>query len=187
MFWIARRAVVRLFAGRLPGLAVSRGAAALTVNCLLGACSAATLQNGVFRGNSVSFAVGPVPGSWQAVQPEVSDGSDSFAFRKADSGTTVGGTGRCGKDADDVPLEALTQHLTIGFTNRQLIKQEPFTLDGRAALRTELTAALDGVPVHLISVVIKKNSCVYDFWWIDPRSSMDSAEFDRFVSGFRAL
>ena len=43
---------------------------------------------------------------------------------------------------DDVPLEALTHHLFLHFTDRKLIRQERLTLDGRAALRTELNASL---------------------------------------------
>jgi hypothetical protein len=86
-----------------------------------------------------------------------------------------------------VPLSALTQHLSLGFTNRAVATEQELQLDGRAALRTELTAALDGVPVHLVLVVIKKDACVYDFWWIAPPAVTNTADFDRFVAGFRTV
>jgi hypothetical protein len=155
---------------------------------LLLGCTATAFNNGVFHAGDVHFAAGPIPASWQQVEPENSDaGLESFAFRDESREITVGGTGRCNRDGDDVPLQALTQHLTIGFTERKPISEQQLTLDGRAALRTELMASLDGVPVHLVFVVIKKDRCVYDFWRIAPTTAQTTSDFDRFVSGFRSL
>jgi hypothetical protein len=155
---------------------------------LLSGCAASALNNGVFRDGDVQFAVGPIPGTWNSVTAAThDDGLPSFGFRDDTAGVTVGGTGRCGRDGDDVPLQSLTQHLSIGFTDRATTSEREFMLDGRSALRTELTAALDGVPVRLVLVVIKKDACVYDFWWIAPPSVTDTRDFDRFVQGFRTL
>lgn len=108
------------------------------------------------------------------------------AYRDDDSAATIAVNGRCGKDADDVPLEALTQHLFLEFTDRKLLDQQHLTLDARAALRTEMVADLDGVPKHYVVYVLKKNGCVYDFMHIASLNSSDEqrAAFDRFVRGF---
>ncbi len=99
---------------------------------------------------------------------------------------TVGLAARCGRDGDDVPLRSLTQHLYLGFTDRTLRLEREFTLDARAALRTEMVASLDGVPQDLTFVVMKKDGCVYDFWRVAAKPAPD-AEFDAFVQGFQVL
>jgi hypothetical protein len=109
-----------------------------------------------------------------------------LAFRDPARDLVISVNGRCGKDGDDVPLSALTQHLFLYFTDRQPLTQAALSLDGREALRTELSAKLDGVPRRFVVYVLKKDGCVYDFILIaEPTVSPSSiGEFDRFVSGF---
>jgi len=155
---------------------------------VLVACSGPTLSGNVFRSREVAFRVGPIPEHWRLVErPRVDGDLASFAYRSDPQGTIVSAAGRCGKDGDDVPLRSLTRHLTIGFTDRSVIEQRELNLAGRAALRTEMTARLDGVEKHLIFVVVKKDYCVYDFWRIGDAAPSETSEFDRFVSGFSTL
>jgi len=109
-----------------------------------------------------------------------------LAFRDPARDLVISINGRCGKDSDDVPLSALTQHLFLYFTDRQPLTQAAFSLDGREALRTVLSAKLDGVLRRFVVYVLKKDGCVYDFILIaEPTVSPSSiSEFDRFVSGF---
>ena len=90
----------------------------------------------------------------------------------------------CG-DADDVPLDVLTNHLLLGIEGRHERAREPLVLDGRAALRTQLDAQLDGVSVALDLVVLKKDGCTVDLYLVAPRAAFDErrADFDRFVRG----
>lgn len=131
------------------------------------------------------FRVGQIPSSWRAVGV---DGA-LIAFRDDAANATVALNGRCGIDGDDVPLSSLTQHLFLEFTDRTPVSQQTLSLDGREALRTEITAALDGVKKHYSVYVLKKDGCVYDFMYI-AAAEADSgahAEFDRFVQGFSTL
>lgn len=157
------------------------------IGLLLSACAAPTLQNGVFRSEHTAFRVGPIPDHWEPL-PKVADDPElaSVAFRNPSNKSTIGVAARCYRDGDDVPLRALTQHLYIGFTDRQTMTEREFILDGRAALRTEMVASLDGVPQHLVFVVLKKDGCVYDFWRVASYDAPD-LDFDAFVSGFRVL
>jgi hypothetical protein len=151
------------------------------------ACAAAGLSNGVYRDAELAFRLGPVPEHWHAV--EADDGDPelvSLAFHSDQGQMTVGMAARCHRDGDDVPLRALTQHLYLGFTDRTLRSEQEFTLDARAALRTEMIASLDGVPQDLTFVVMKKDSCVYDFWRVAAKAPTDT-EFDTFVSEFQVL
>lgn len=141
----------------------------------------------MFRQGDVAFRVGPIPDHWELLQHQVKEADlPSFAFRDDRHDATIGAAGRCHRDSDDVPLSALTRHLYIGFTDREIQHEQPLTLDGRAALRTEMTARLDGVPMHLVLVVVKKNWCVYDFWHIAGQSG-ETPEFDQFVEGFEVV
>jgi len=154
---------------------------------VLTACSTPTLHNGVFRNDDVAFRVGPIPEHWTPIDEDHADaGLVTFAFRNPRAQATVGIAARCHRDGDDVPLRSLTQHLYLGFTNRETRSEQEFTLDGRAALRTEMVASLDGVPKDLTFVVLKKDGCVYDFWRVAAGAPPDP-EFDAFVSGFQVL
>ena len=86
----------------------------------------------------------------------------------------------------DIPLAALTNHLLIGFTERELAEQELVPMDGREALRTHMRAKLDGVPRELLLVVLKKDGCVYDFALVAPPTGFQSARssYDAMLQSF---
>jgi hypothetical protein len=147
-------------------------------------CASSQWDGRAFKSDSVNFQVGPVPQGWRRVQAE----NCLLAFRDSARDLVISVNGRCGKDGDDVPLQALTQHLFMYFTERQIQSEARGTLDGREALRTELSAKLDGVLRRFIVIVLKKNGCVYDFILIAKPDTDDrtKSEFDLFVSGFSA-
>jgi len=155
--------------------------ACLGVAVALG-CAASHFDGQVFRKGNVAFRLERLPPGWRHI--EISD--TALAFRDDDNAATVAINGRCGKDAEDVPLQSLTQHLFLQFTERQLEHQELFPLDGREALRTEMTAKLDGVPKFFHVVVLKKDGCVYDFLQI-ANQHQDTGQFLDFVRGFSSL
>jgi hypothetical protein len=89
--------------------------------------------------------------------------------------------------AHDIPLTALRSHLLIGFTDREVIEEQVVPMDGREALRTHLTAKLDGVPREILLQILKKDDCVYDFGLITPPGPPFEAaigDFDQLLSGF---
>jgi hypothetical protein len=164
------------------GLAAAK--LAISLACLifsgsLGACSPAHFDGQVFRRGDVAFRLEHLPPSWRRI--EIND--TALAFRDDQNAATVAINGRCGKDAEDVPLSSLTQHLFLQFTERQLTDQEVFPLDGREALRTEMVAKLDGVQKYFHVVVLKKDGCVYDFLQI-ANQHQDRDVFLDFVRGF---
>lgn len=162
--------------GRTP-----RALTAVAALALASACGGPAFDGHVYRKGEFAFRVGPVPPSWRAIEV---DGT-LLAFRDDAEAATVAVSGRCGLDGDDVPLEALTHHLFLHFTDRSLVSQRRLDLDGRAALRTEIVAELDGVPMHYLVYVLKKDGCVYDLVYVS--SNRDGEEFERFVHGFGTL
>jgi hypothetical protein len=160
------------------------GGSKATLACLmLAACASSGFDGRVYRDQDVHFRVGPVPSAWRKL--EVDDAR--LAFRDDAANATVAVNGRCGLDGDDVPLASLTQHLFLQFTDRSLTSQAKLSLDGREALRTELSAALDGVKKQYLVYVLKKNGCVYDFMYITDSAPGSRPEFEQFVQGFAAL
>jgi hypothetical protein len=168
------------FASRVPGL---RAAVALSFALAVG-CATTAFDGRVYKKDELAFEVGPYPKRWRLVEVE----GALLAFRDDSHAGTVAMNGRCGLDGDDVPLEALTHHLFLHFTERTLVSQKRMDLDGRAALRSELVAELDGVPMHYLVYVLKKDGCVYDFMHVAPTLDPGRrAEFERFVQGFGTL
>lgn len=144
-------------------------------------CAHSGFDGQVYRSRDLSFRLGPVPSTAREVQA-----SDALvAFRDDQAGSTMAINARCGQDGDDVPLRALVQHLFLHFTDRRTIREEEFSLARRAALETELEAALDGVSSHFVVVVLKHDGCVYDFVHVD--GGGESASIVQSRSDFRAM
>ena len=135
----------------------------------------------------VTFRVGDVPPSWSPVRV---DGA-TLAFRDEPHLASILLDGRCYRKDDDVPLLALTDHLVMGTTSREITSQETLPFDGREAMHTLLHAKLDGVAMDYDIFVLKKDGCVYDFVYVaDPAKSdggAGAAVFERFVGTFHTL
>jgi hypothetical protein len=157
-------------------------AALFVAGLLVSSCASSQFDGRVYRNGELAFRVGEVPTSWRRIEVE----DTLLAFRDDHSEATVAVNGRCGKDGDDVPLESLTHHLFLQFTDREIVGQTKLSLDGRDALKTELVAELDGVPKHFTVFVLKKDGCVYDFWYIS-HDGKQIENFERFVQGFATL
>jgi hypothetical protein len=151
----------------------------------VGGCGGTRFDGTTYRGNGLAFRVGPIPPTWTRL--DVSHAA--LAFRDETRDATVAVNGRCGTDGEDVPLSALTQHLFIQFTEREILEQRVVSIDGREAMNTVLIAKLDGVPKKFDVWVLKKDGCVYDFYYIarPDRFGQGMAEFDRFVQGFATV
>ena len=87
------------------------------------------------------------------------------------------------------PLLALTQHLFISFTEREILEQTIVPMDGREAMHTVMRAKLDGVPKVFDVYVLKKDGCVYDLVgiWAVGKYEPHRAAFESFASGFHTL
>lgn len=145
---------------------------------MAGACGGVKWDGRVVRGEGYALVVGPIPSTWAPL--DVSDAA--LAFRDEPNGAVIALGARCGQDAEDVPLAALTKHLFIHFTERNITAQETFPFDGREALRTTLDAKLDGVEKRFEIVVLKKDGCVYDWMYI-----AEPARFESGIAAFRGF
>lgn len=150
---------------------------------LLG-CGDPQLRGRVFDRGDVRYRVGELPAAWRVLE---SDGD--VAFFRRELAAIISVNARCGHRDDDVPLEALTQHLLIGWTAREVVSQETIPFARREALHTIVRARLDGVPRELSLYVLKKNGCVYDLSYVAPPERFDegAGDFEAFVRGFETV
>ncbi|MBL9028052.1 MAG: hypothetical protein JNL21_38025 [Myxococcales bacterium] len=167
----------------LWGAARATAICALSVAACLTGC-ASTFDGSTYRGSGFVFEVPPAPASWQRM--DVSDAA--LTYEDAATGATILVNGRCDRDGEDVPLRSLTQHLFIYFTDREIHEEKVVPFDGREAMRTDITAKLDGVQRRFVVWVMKKDKCVYDLTYIAPPDRFDTGvpAFDTWASGFRA-
>ena len=80
-------------------------------------------------------------------------------------------------------------HLTAGVAVGAPLREESLTLDNRAALMRVYSGNLDGVPLRVGAVVLKKNNCTYDMLYLSPSSTFEAgwADFVGVLSGFQVM
>ncbi len=159
------------------------GFASLPLLLSLWACGGrGTFHDDVFAGRGARYHVGAPDTDWRRLSV---DSHNDLAWGRGDFVIQVN------HDCDpelDIPLEVLTRHLLIGFTDRDVSEQTRVPMAGREALRTHVVAKLDGVPREMLFYVLKKDGCVYDLALIAaPGASFADARtaFERVVGGFR--
>ncbi len=144
-----------------------------------------SFDGATFREGPVAFSVPRSPEGWRLVDVT----SASLAYRDDAHGASILLNARCHRPDEATPLLALTNHLLIGSTAREILTQETIPFDGREALHTKLRAKWDGVPIAFDIFVAKKDGCTYDFVYMgDPTAYDEGARgFESFVGGFRTL
>jgi len=157
--------------------------AILVLWALASGCSHPELRGGVFSKPNVRYRIGELPPPWHRVSLHDND----IAWTLPDDGHSIAVNSTC-QSYEDAPLPVLTRHLLVGFTDPQLLGQQTAMLDGREALHSRCQAKLDGVPVELQMVVMKKNGCVYDFMYVSPAGRFDerSGDFERMMQQFKS-
>ncbi len=146
-------------------------------------CRRVSFEDSVFTKPDVNYSVGELPGHWHRVYLEDTD----LSFSETGTGRALSINSTC-EGHDDPPLPVLTRHLLMGFTERQEQSQRTIVLDGREALRSRYMAKLDGVPVELELVVLKKDGCVFDFTYVAPPGEVEPrlGDFETLLAGFHA-
>jgi len=148
----------------------------------LTACSGG-LKGELFQKKGVSYrVVAPSEAGWKRIA--LSDNDLAWAAKGSPHVLSMNAV--C-EGHDDAPLEVLTRHLLFGFTEREEKSAQREMIDGREALHTVWAAKLDGVPVELELVVLKKDGCVHDFTYVSPpgERGVHQQAFDALVAGFR--
>ncbi|MFK8004563.1 MAG: hypothetical protein AB8H86_33655 [Polyangiales bacterium] len=151
---------------------------------LVSACGGTSYAGGVYRDGAVHFAVEAPSGPWRSTEVE---GAHDLAWTHSESAAVIHVGGSCDPRLD-LPLPALTNHLLIGFTEREVLSEERRPFQGREALDSHVVAKLDGVVRELRLLVLKKDDCVYDFALVSSRSAFADANvtFTGVIDSFEA-
>ncbi len=146
-------------------------------------CATSRFEGDTYFGAHATYRVGRLSGEWRRSQVP----GANLAF-VSPWGGTIFVNATC-TDLKDLSLDVLTNQELFGVERQRELRREVLTLDGRAALRTRLTGTLDGVPVAMELVVLKKDGCTYDFGLVAPMEvfAAREADFSALVSGFHQL
>lgn len=111
--------------------------------------------------------------------------NSQVAWRHRDDPSVIQVRSQC-QEHGDSNLEQFTDHLRIDFRSWDVVEQRFVTLENREALRSTVDANLDGAPVKMELIVLKKNGCLFDLSYIAIPSAYTSglASFERVVDGF---
>jgi hypothetical protein len=147
---------------------------------LAGGCRSGGFHDGVFSKPGVRYVLSAPDDGWKPLS--VDDGDVAWMSPPH----TIAVDSTCSR-TEDAPLQVLTNHLLMGFTERQRLTEALEQLDGREALHSRYDAKLDGVPVELELVVMKKDGCVYDFVYTSPpgRGEEKRQVFQKLLSAFK--
>lgn len=128
------------------------------------------------------YLVGPLPAAWE----QINLGKAMVAFYNPALKSTISTDSFCDQAYNDSSLKNLTQHLFPGLQDINVIEEQPFQLDRRGALKTLVDAKLDGVPVMVNIVVLKKDWCLFDFFLVSEKAYFSQAaqDFEVFYRGF---
>ncbi len=138
---------------------------------------------GTVKTDKGSYAVGPLPVTWR--RGKVGKYKVLVFYNDAYH-SSIETDAFCDQSFDDASLRVLTSHLHAGLTKPQTKSETPMMLNGRGALRSIAEGTVDGIPMRLDSVVIKKDNCLFDFVLIAQPSFYSSAvaDFESFFGGF---
>lgn len=148
---------------------------------VLAFAACAGLRDGYYVKGPLKYRVVEPPAPWR----QVGFSDNDLAWDNGGSVISINAT--C-EGHGDPSLEVLTRHLLFGFTEATLVERKTEPLDGREGLWSHYQAKLDGVPVELELLVLKKNGCVHDFSRVAPAGDFerDRAPFTALVQGFTA-
>lgn len=150
----------------------------------LAACGASfNASSRIVRTAHLAFRVGALPSTWS----RVAMAGDRVVFHHADGGT-IAASGSC-NGGQDAPLDVLANHLVFGVEPRHVVASEAHHLDDRGALLQRVEGKLDGVPVAIQLVVLKKDGCVFDMTLVGARDAVArrEADFRAFFADFHVV
>jgi hypothetical protein len=132
-------------------------------------------------GREVSFRIGLPGDGWRPLH----DRATQVAWQRDEPPGAIQVRSQC-EEHGDSDLHDFTDHLRIDFGAWEIVEQEPLRLIGREALRTRVSAALDGVPVMLEVYVVKKDGCLFDLTYTALPYAFERGlpDFQRVVEGF---
>lgn len=107
------------------------------------------------------------------------------AWQSSQSGNTIAVLSECSEQKDP-SLLTLESETIQALTNYQVISSESFQFQDRGARRSLVEGTVDGIPVRMDVVVVKKNACSYTLTYMGRANGFekDRSAFEQFLMGF---
>lgn len=140
-------------------------------------------RNGrVFLQNKNYYRVGILPEGWRRMESK----ARAISFHHDGYRTSITTDAFCGKSFVDRPLDTLAGELATALSDRTTVSTQEFMLDERGALRLLVKGTMDGVPLQMDIVVVKKDGCNFDFIAVMPPDAPPqvTSDFEGFLKGF---
>jgi len=102
--------------------------------------------------------------SWQLIEHEEYD----KAYINNDSGKVLMANSHCDAFQNE-SLETIARRELIGLRNVQLLQAEEGKDLGRESYHIMAKGTLDGVPINVKTITLRKDHCLYDFAMINPK------------------
>ena len=164
-----------------PTAALVLGVAVLAA--LAPGCGGGRVVDGTYANPDTGFRIPAPPAPWvPAALPDV-----DVAFRHPGAGT-IAVFSECG-GSERGPLRSLARHLFFGLKGQRIVEQAPVSLNGAEALRTVVRGTLEGRPVVVDSVVVRRGMCVVDLVLAAPPDAYAVLRpaLERMVAGWAPL
>lgn len=128
------------------------------------------------------YRVGILPDGWERLRTR----ARAISFYNPHFKGSISTDAFCGRSVGDQRLESLTSEIVSALEDRTMKSQTKFDLDGRGAIRQRFKGTMDGVPVIVDVVVVRKDGCAFDFYAVMPTGADQVVEqdFEIFFGGF---
>ncbi|MCO5142278.1 MAG: hypothetical protein M9962_04215, partial [Oligoflexia bacterium] len=109
-----------------------------------------------------------------------------MAYENPETGAIISLNSICRKYQSS-SLESLTNNLVRGIANRKTLETKSVKISNIDALESKFSGVVDGINLTIETVVLKKESCTYDFIFVVATDKVGSSiqEFKNFVASFR--
>jgi len=136
----------------------------------------------VYLQNRTFYKVGRLPSGWRRMESK----ARAISFYNEAYKASITTDAFCGKSFSDRPLDTLAGELTSVLSDRTTVSTQDMMLGGRGAKRFLVLGKMDGVPLQMDAVVVKKNSCNFDFVAVMPPDAPADVkqDFEGFFNGF---
>lgn len=87
------------------------------------------------------------------------------------------------------PLSAVARHLFFGLVDKETETREVVRVADAGGIRTRLRARLEGRPVTVEGVTVRRGPCLYDFAYVAPPQRFDEGrpDFEAFLRSWMPL
>ncbi len=157
------------------------GIAAFALVMTLMGCATTRVYDGFLIDEARGFKIPVLRDGWSRIEAN----GVEIAYRAEPGGQIAALLVNC-NDEQRLPLRTLARRLFFGIGAKQILMQEPVSLDGAEAIHTLLEGRLRDADVMVSSYVTKDAACVYDLVYVATPAGFQQRlpEFERFVRGW---